>query len=313
MTAWREPFSKFSFTDSDVCREFMGVGSQSFRYSFGMNRKVKYLFLFIIASLCSTTTIAQDKAARDRLFTAHGQYYTPTANGLKSFQCEATIDWKAMLSRFGGTEIPADNPLLKYLQTVHLTVVDELKGTGSIEWSETGVPPEGKEQGVKQMRDGLQTMMGGFFQSWNAYMSGAMVPFPDDSTEVTTAEAGIHLHATSDNMNVDEDFDKIMLLTQAVVVTPELKVVAVPIYVRTDDGLIISAVTSQLHQPPSAPPVEVTFRVEYAKVGAFQIPSHIVYDVKNVGVIEVGFNSCQVSVVNSTQKPAAEKSNLPTN
>jgi hypothetical protein len=291
----------------------MGVGSQSFRYSFGMNRKVKYLFLFIIASLCSTTTIAQDKAARDRLFTAHGQYYTPTANGLKSFQCEATIDWKAMLSRFGGTEIPADNPLLKYLQTVHLTVVDELKGTGSIEWSETGVPPEGKEQGVKQMRDGLQTMMGGFFQSWNAYMSGAMVPFPDDSTEVTTAEAGIHLHATSDNMNVDEDFDKNMLLTQAVVVTPELKVVAVPIYVRTDDGLIISAVTSQLHQPPSAPPVEVTFRVEYAKVGAFQIPSHIVYDVKNVGVIEVGFNSCQVSVVNSTQKPAAEKSNLPTN
>jgi hypothetical protein len=63
---------------------------------------------------------AQDKTAADRLIAAHGQYYTPTASGLRSFHCEATIDWKAMLARFGPAEIPDDNPTLKYLQTVHL-------------------------------------------------------------------------------------------------------------------------------------------------------------------------------------------------
>jgi hypothetical protein len=97
-----------------------------------------------------------------------------------------------------------------------------------------------------------------------------------------------------------------MLLTQAVIESSQLRVVAKPTYVRTDDGLVISVVTSRVNQPPSAPPMEVTFRVEYAKVDSFQIPSHIVYDVKNVGVIEVGFNACQVSAADSAQKPSPD-------
>jgi len=271
-----------------------------------MNRKVTVL-LFAITCL-GTSTFAQDKAASDRLRAAHAQYYTPTANGLRSFRCEATIDWKAMLTRFSGAEIPEDNPMLKYLQTTHLSVVDQLKGKGSMEWSDTGAPPEGKEESVKQMRDGLQTMIDGFFQSWNAYMNGGMVPFPDKSVEATTTGDGIHLHGTSNNATFDEDFDKNMLLTHVTVDTPEMKVVAVPTYVRTDDGLVVSAVASQVNQPPSAPPTEITIRVEYAKVDSFQIPSHVVYDIKNVGVIEVGFSACQVSVADSAQKPTAEES-----
>ncbi|MGH9713205.1 MAG: hypothetical protein ACRD5M_07895 [Candidatus Acidiferrales bacterium] len=278
-----------------------------------MNRKVKYLFPFVITCLCSASILAQDKAASDRLLAAHAQYYTPTANGLKSFHCEATIDWKAMLTRFSGAEIPDDNPTLKYLQTVHLSVVDQLKGKGSIEWSDTGVPPKGEEEAVKQIRDGLQMMMDGFFQSWNAYMNGSMVPFPTKDVEVTTAGDGIHLHGMSTKTKFDENFDKNMLLTQVVVDTPEVKVVAIPTYVRTNEGLVVSAVASEVNQPPSAPPMEVTFRVEYAKVDSFQIPSHVVYDLTNVGVIEVGFHTCQVSVVDSAQKPAVEKSNHPTN
>ena len=57
----------------------------------------------------------------------------------------------------------------------------------------------------------------------------------------------------------------------------------------------------------------VTFRVECAKVDSFQIPSHVVYEIKNVGVIEIGFGACQVSVADSPRKPAAEKSNHPSN
>jgi ketosteroid isomerase-like protein len=275
-----------------------------------MSSRVICLLPFLITCLCSTPILAQDKAASDRLLAARAQYYTPTAKGLESFHCEATIDWKVLLTRLSGFEIPEDNPTLKYLRTVHLSVVDQLKGKGSMEWTDTGVPPEGKEQAVKQTHDGLQIMMGGFFQSWNAYMNGSMVPVADKSVEVTTTGDGIHLHGVSNDATFDEDFDKNMLLTHVVVDSPEVKVVALPTYVRTDDGLVVSAVASQVNQPPSAPPTEVTFRVEYAAVDSFQIPSHIVYDIKNVGVIEVGFNVCQVSVADSAQKPTPEKSTI---
>jgi hypothetical protein len=87
-----------------------------------------------------------------------------------------------------------------------------------------------------------------------------------------------------------------------------MRVLATPSYVNTTDGLVISAVTSQINQPPSAPQTEVTFRMEYAKVDSFQIPSNVVLDLKNVGVFEVGFNACQVSVAEVGRKPTAEKS-----
>jgi TonB family protein len=270
-----------------------------------MHRKVTYLLLFVIVCFFIPSILAQDKAASDRLSAAHAQYYTPTANGLKSFQCAAKIDWKAMLMSFSETDIPEDNPTLKYLQTVQLSVMDQLKGKGSMEWIDRGAPPEGKEEAVKKMRDWLQTMVEGLFKSWNGYMNGDMVPFPDKNLTVTTAGAVIHLHGTSTSMKVDEDFDQNMLLTQVVVDTPEIKLVAIPTYARTADGLVISSVVSQVNQPPSAPQTEVTFHVEYAKVDSFQIPSHVVYGIKNVGVVEIGFNACQVSLADSTQQTAS--------
>src|SRR5262249_42745666 len=140
----------------------------------------------------------------------------------------------------------------------------------------------------------------------NPYMNGSMVPLPDNSVAVTMAGAGIHLHGTSNNMKIDEDFDNNMLLTQVVVDSPEMKVVAVPTYMRADDGLVVSAVTSQLNQPPSAPPMQITFHVEYEKVDSFQIPSRVVYDLKNVGIIEIGFNTCRVSLTDPAQSPGAD-------
>ena len=283
-----------------------GSGSRNSRYSSGMKRKVSFL-LFAVACVCGASALAQDKAAINRLSLAHGQYYTPTASGLKSFRCDATIDWKALLERLGA-KVPEDDPWLKYLQSVHLSVVDQLKGTGSMEWSDTAVPPAGKDQNVQQTRGGLQTMFEGFFQSWNAYMNGGMVPLPDKTVEVTTEGMRTHLHGESTNLKLDEDYDENMLLIKAVVESPEMKVVAVPTYVRTDDGLIVSTVVSQVNQPPSAAPVQVTLRVAYTKVDSFQIPSHVVYDVKNVAVIEVGFSGCQVSTADSAKTSASKES-----
>jgi outer membrane biosynthesis protein TonB len=281
-----------------------------------MLRRIMFLPLFLIAGICCTPIFAQDqdKVALERLLAGRAQYYTPTASGLKSFHCEATIDWKGMLTRFRRTEIPDNDPVLKYLQTVHLSVADQLNGKGSMamDWAETGVPPGGQEDSLKQMRNGLQARMADFFQGWNAYMNGSMVPIPKSWVTVTLMGAGVHLSGTSAGTSIDEDFDQNMLLTQVRVVSPEMRLLAIPRYVETADGLVISAVTYKSNKPPSAPLTEVTLRIKYAKVDSFQIPSNVVLDTKNVGVIEVGFNACQVSVADAAPKPNSEKSGVST-
>ena len=233
---------------------------------------------------------------------AHAQYYTPTASGLKGFHCDASIDWKAMLTRFAGQEIDDSNPALKFLNTVHLAVSDELRGAGSLEWSSPAAPPENKEAAIRQIREGLQTSVNGFFQSWNAYMNGSMVPIPDSTVTVTKAGDGVHLSGKSSDTSFDEDYDKNMLLTEVRVLNPRLKVVATPTFADTSDGLVVSVVKSLVNQPPTAPETQAIFRIDYAKVDSFQIPAHVVFDIRNTGVIEMDFNACQVEMASWAKK-----------
>lgn len=262
----------------------------------------KLLFVLALAGLGCIHSVAQDMEARDRLSAAHAQYYTPTASGLKSFRCDASIDWKAMLSRFSGADVPDDNPVLKLLQTVHLAVTDDLRGKGTLEWTTGAQVPEDKKAGFQQMQEGMQTAVAGFFQSWNAYMNGSMVPLPDNSITFTKSGDGLHLSATANGMKIDEDFDKNMLLTQALVVSPSLKVLATPTFTSTQDGLVVASVMSQVHQPPDAPETDATFRIDYTKVESYQIPSHVVFDIKNTGVIEIAFSACKVTVADWAKK-----------
>jgi len=262
----------------------------------------KALILGVLGLLC-VPLCAQESSPRSRLLAARAQYYTPTARGLQSFHCDAAIDWKAMLTRMTGKDIGDDNPGLQFLRTVNLSVVDDLKGNGSLEWTNTVPLPVGKEEGLNQVREGLQTSVGGFFQSWNAYMNGSMVLAPDSTVTVTAGDAGLHVSGLSQGMKIDEDFDKNMLLTQIFVLGPNIKVQALPTYTTTPDGLVISAVTSRINQPPTAAETEATFRIDYAKVDAFQIPSRIVFDIKNTGVIEVGLNNCKIHLAEWANKP----------
>jgi len=267
-----------------------------------MHMSCKSLCLFTLVWLSCVSLLAQDKNAQNRLAAAHAQYYTPTASGLKSFHCDASIDWKAMLSRFSGTEVADDNPALIFLQTVHLAINDNLRGNGELEWTSTAEPPAERKSSMQQIQDGLQTTISGFFQSWNAYMNGTMVPLPDSTFTVTNSGDGVHLSGTSKDKSFDEDYDKNMILTKVLITSPNLTVLAKPTYTSTEDGLLVSSVTSQIHQPPTAPEIEATFRIEYVKVDSYQIPSHVVFNIKNTGMIEFQLNACKVTATDWTKK-----------
>jgi len=277
------------------------VPSDLLRYSCLMTPE-KVLLLSGVLCLVCTPLCSQETTPRERLLVAHAQYYTPTASGLKSFHCDAAIDWKAMLTRLSGKEIPEDNPGLQFLRTVHLAINDDLRGKGSLEWSSAAALPAGREDGINQIRDGLQTSVGGFFQSWNAYMNGSMVPLPDSSVTIDAVDAGFHLSGSSKDMKIDEDFDKNMVLNQVLVVSPTIRVMAAPTYLKTEDGLIVSEIKSKMNQPPGAPETEITFHVDYARVDSYQVPSRIIFDVRNTGAIDLALSNCQVSLADWAQK-----------
>ncbi|HEV2577725.1 MAG TPA: hypothetical protein VGU25_11000 [Acidobacteriaceae bacterium] len=231
-------------------------------------------------------------AANTKFISARALYYTPTAQGLRSFKCTVDFNWKDFLTRYSGSDIKDDNPFLQYLRAVHLSVTDELNSDGHLEWANAASPPAGKEDAATKMKEGMEQMMTGFFSSWNAYMNGNMVPIPDATTTITETPDGFRLHATSTGTEVTELYDKNLLLTEAHVVQPSNDVYAYPTYADTPDGRLVSAIRTVFRQPPTAPPAELNITVSYAPVQGFRLPASLAYDLKNVGSFEFRFSAC---------------------
>jgi len=258
-------------------------------------RKLACIVLILCPiALLPLTCAAQQNSAASRLAFARATYYTPTNSGLNSFHCTASMDWKDLLTRFSGADVPADSPLLAYLDTVQLSVNDDLRGNGSLQWTAATEPPVALQPSVQKLRGGLEQMFSGFFQTWNVYMNGSMVPVPDSSTTVTEVGDGVKLHGDTASMSIDELFDKNLLLTQAHVTQPSMDVVAYPTYIDTPDGRVISSIRSTIHQPPTAPPIEVTISTTYSEVQTFRLPAQLTFAVQNVGTFILNLSECKV-------------------
>jgi hypothetical protein len=176
-----------------------------------------------------------------------------------------------------------------------MSVRDDLRGDGKLEWSNAAVPAESLADSAAKMQQGLTVMFSGFFQSWNAYLNGSMVPPPDKSTKLTVVADGIHLHGASGKMTIDEDFDKNMLLTKAHVLTDEMDVDAVPVFTDTPDGRVIAEIHNEVRQPISAPPMLLSISVVYQSVSNYRIPELIRYGVKNVARMEFKLTDCTIN------------------
>lgn len=262
--------------------------------------------LLLSAAFCGlvSSSQAQQNNAADRLLSARALYYTPTTAGLTSFQCSVGFDWKEFLTSASGKEILDDNPMLVYLNATKLSVFDQLRRSGSLQWTNEAKIPDGLDASIAQMRTGMITMFGGFFQSWNAYMNGSMVPAPDSKMIVAPDGPGVQLHSKADGYDVTEKFDKNMLLTVAHVITSDADIEAYPTYIDTPDGRIISIIHSLYHQPATAPAMEINVATLYTKVDGFQLPSDLKYEVKNVAAFHFTLTGCEVNKASSsTAKP----------
>jgi hypothetical protein len=238
----------------------------------------------------------QQLNAPDRLLAARKLYYTPSAQGLKSFRCNAGVDWKAMLTRFSGSAVADNNPFLVYLNSVRLSVSDTLSGEGSLTWTDTTSAPADLQKSRDQMHDGVIQMIGGFYQSWNQFVNGGMVPAPDSTTtETNSAGGGLHMHGSDAATVFDEDFDKNMLLLSAHVVMTNLDNTAYPTYEASTAGLRVNRVRNVLHQPPTAPAQEVTMALTYMPVGTYQLPATLAVTLQNVGEFDFTFNNCVIN------------------
>lgn len=262
--------------------------------------------LTLLAALLPTLTWygdAQQPSPAVRLNSARALYYNPTTSGLESFSCRVQPDWKAILGQATHAPVTDDNSFLAYLNSIQISTIDRLRGLGELRWHNTVTPDPTFAASATKMQVSVSQMFQGIYQSWNAYLNGNM--FPSGDPKATADASGkVHVKYVQNKTVTDETYDKDMLLTEAHVATDALAVTAMPTFTDTPDGRIISSVTSELHQPPSAPPMYTVLSATYQTVDKYRIPASFHFEIKNLAAFDFALTDCRVNPPETTLAPA---------
>lgn len=219
-----------------------------------------------------TTSPAPD--ASHALDKARSLYYTPVDHGLQSFQCGVSFDWKTFIEKASHQPVADTDARLVYLRTVKLSAQDDLHGKGELHWLASTPAPEGNADAVGRMRDGLQQLWAGFFQSWNGFVTGDMVTV-DPAAKVETTPDGYRMSARSGSGLAEELFNRSLVLQAVNTSTTAVESSMLPHFEPSAQGLLLTGIHSTYRQPPSAPPTSVDMQVTYAVTNGFELPASL--------------------------------------
>src|SRR5579875_1865921 len=205
---------------------------------------------------------------------ARSLYYTPVDAGLQGFHCEVNFDWRDFMQKASNQPVAEGDERVAYLNGIKLSVDDDLRGQGHMNWTASAPEPEGSADSIEKVRGGLQQLWSGFFQTWNGFFTGDIVTLDAKATVAQTA-AGYHV-ADRDGANVaEEQYDPKLVLQSVHGVTSSIESTMTPSFSAGPKGLLVTSVRSAYRQPPTAQPTDVLMQVNYAPVGSFQLPSEV--------------------------------------
>ena len=230
--------------------------------------------LLLTAAVSATAQTQTAPTAATTVSKARALYYTPVDTGLQGLHCEVNFDWRDFMQKANNATLPTGDPRLAYLQSVKLSIDDDLRGQGSLNWTAPGPEPDGTEDSIEKIRGGLQQLMSGFFQTWNGFFTGDIVTLDTTST-VEQTPAGFHVRTGNSADFAEEQFDPKLILQTVHVATPEYDSTIAPTFLQGPHGLLVTSMRSQYRKPPASDPIDVVMGVTYAPVASFQLPSEI--------------------------------------
>jgi hypothetical protein len=198
---------------------------------------------------------------------ADAAYYIPQNLGLKSFKCTIQPNWAKFIS---------DRAQLSLVQGVEYSAAIDDQGAATVtafRTDEAAIDPS-----VNQIVDGVKQTIEGFFQTWNnMVLSGLFSPATDGSFVFSTDMTGYHLSQKTADTDSELTLTKDALIIAMRVITGGSTVVMQPKYTKTDQGLLLIALNSDITTGDSSE--KVNFQIQYQLVEGIEMPALVAYQV----------------------------------
>ncbi len=253
--------------------------------------------LLLCVATAGHTANAQTSVSPAAAFRAARMLYdTPIDRGLQGFQCDVVFNWKQFLEKAVNGPVEENNERLAYLRSIKLSVTDDLNSTGELHWVAPTTAPDASEASIGQIRSGMQALWGGFFQSWNGFMTGDLVSIADKNTTVERTANGFHVFSSQNGKVAEETYSGDFTMESLHVSTPQTDNMLSPVFEVTPRGRLVTNLNSVVKQPPTAPGTTINTTIHYAPVNGFQLPAEVLINVAGTASFDFGLNNCTVKM-----------------
>jgi len=220
-----------------------------------------------------TPAIALSDKAVIRL--ARDAYYSLVNRGLAKFQVTVAPDWKKYVAEVTAAQSGPTPDAQKVAQMEEIQFLAAVNEEGEIRVKPFRSGGGDIDPSLAQVTDGMKQMIQGFYTTWLPLVFSNPFPDPDVSYTLKRESEKYHVLTKDGETSSDIVLDKNYLATEMAVDMPKMKVKIVPSYEKTDKGLLLTGIDSDINSGQ----IKVYVSIDYKEVQGFKLPSHVSYKV----------------------------------
>jgi hypothetical protein len=260
---------------------------------------MKRLFAMSALLLIATAVAAQSTGDREVLTQARRAYYNLRSQGVSTFQCNITPDWKLLLADQQRQNPEAADTAIKTLSQLRFTASMGADGTVTLTHNElTGQSPE-MNQALAQIYGGMQQMTSGFFDTWKLFVVNT--PFPETSSEFQLQSVGAFdtLRYRENKADVTTTFSSAdYAISNLIVTTSEFDSSIQPIFTKSANGLLLTGYTASYKSGKPEEATQLNVSIDYQSVSGVLMLSNLKLSGTYGGTpfaVALSFQGCQVA------------------
>lgn len=223
---------------------------------------------------------------------ARSSYYVLTTQGMKSFECTAEPNWKALIETTLKDRVPPDSANAKLLSQLKFSVLLNESGVATV----TPFMPAGAtlDSALDGIIGGIKQMIEGYYQAWTAIVFTN--PLPEPNSDFTLVEDGdlYRINQKDASGEYETVLNKSYAITEVTSNMKDTKIVMHPRFAQTEKGFLLVSLDGSVNDGQQL----INVLVQYTDVQGFRLPSKATYRVQfsNQDVhVEVEFSGYNVT------------------
>lgn len=240
-----------------------------------MKLNTKATGLLILLSFCFPPAhLAQAQSQSNNgevIRQASASYYGLRKHGLTEFQARVTPTWEVTVK-----DVASNPEALKVLRSLKSTILfkadNDVKVTHDV-----GIkaPNAEVEEGFKQIFDGIEKMLDGFFTTWTMFMFDSPFPPPDGDFQLKDFGSTYLLTYKETDADVAFTMTKDFSITELKVVSPTFSSSISPQLIKTEKGFILTGYTANYVPAKGPGKVELNIQIDNQDVNGLKLPQRL--------------------------------------